>query len=159
MTGDIIQFPGDNAELNQRIYHYKRAGDSFEEIAAKLEMSSADVVRGFRKYMTDLVSEVPLSEREHATALELERLDQLMKPFYAAGVEGEKEGAEVYLKISAQRHKLLKLDQPTPDDLNGRQQIIVVTGTKEEFEQALREGQMRQVAGPSRDDGTDEEAP
>lgn len=158
MTGDIIQFPDDRRELNQRIYHYKRAGESFDQIAEHLDMSSSDVIRGFRTYMKEIVAEHSLNEREYIVAMELDRLDQLMQPFYNSGIEGEKDGAEVYLKISAQRAKLLRLDQPTPDELRGRTQVIVVTGNKDEFEAALREGQMRQVAGPPRDDEDEQEA-
>lgn len=157
MTGEIIPFP-DDRDVNKRIYHYKRAGDSFEEIAETLDLTSAEVVRGYRKYMTELVKERSVHERDFLVAEELDRLDQVMKPFYAAGTQGEKEGAEIYLKVAAQRMKLLKLDQPTPDELKGATQIIVVTGNKEEFERALREGQMKQVAGPTRDDDDEEEA-
>jgi hypothetical protein len=158
MTGEIIPFPEDRREINKRIYHYKRAGDSFEEIAETLELSSAEVVRGYRAYMTEMVAERSVHERDFIVNEELDRLDQVMKPFLASATQGEKEGAEVYLKVAAHRMKLLKLDQPTPDELKGHTQIIVVTGTKEEFESALREGQLRQVAGPPRDDDEDEEA-
>src|SRR5512139_3933472 len=154
--GDVVPF--DEHDLSRRIYHYKRAGDSFDEIADHLGLTSSEVIRGYRSYMTSIVAEHSLRERDHIVATELDRLDQLMKPFYAAGTEGEKEGAEVYLKIAAHRAKLMRLDQPTPDELKGHTQVIVVTGNKEEFEAALKEGQMRQVAGPPRDDETEEDA-
>jgi hypothetical protein len=158
MSDEVIVFPDDRRELNQRIYHYKRAGESFDEIAERLNLGASEVIRGYRNYMKEIVAEYSLHEREHIVAMELDRLDQLMQPFYIAGTQGEKEGAEVYLKIAAHRAKLLRLDQPTPDELRGQTQVIVVTGSKEEFEQALKEGQMRQVTGPDRDDGDEEEA-
>ena len=158
MTGEIIEFPENREEINKRIYHYKRAGENFKEIAARLNMTSSEVVRGYREYMKELVTEFSVHERDHIVATELDRLDQVMTPFYTAATEGEKEGAEVYLKIAAHRMKLLRLDQPTPDELKGRTQVIVVSGTKEDFEQALLHGrQMKQVTGPTRDDGDEEE--
>jgi hypothetical protein len=82
-----------------------------------------------------------------------------MTPFWVAGTEGDKEGAETYLKIANHRMKLLRLDQPTPDELKGQQQIIVVTGGKAEYEEALRAGREReQVAGPTGDDDDEEDA-
>jgi hypothetical protein len=158
MSGELIAFPENKREADERIYHYRRAGEDFSVIAERMEMSISEVIKGFRRFMVELVAEYSLNEREQIVALELSRLDELMTPFYMAGTQGEKEGAEVYLKIAAHRAKLLRLDQPTPQELNGRGQVIVVTGTKEEFELALREGQMRQVAGPPRDDEDDEEA-
>lgn len=154
MTDELVPLP----RAEERVYHYRRAGESFHEIAATMGMSTAEVIRAYRSYMTEMVSEYSLHEREHIVISELDRLDQLMKPFYAAGTEGEKEGAEVYLKIAAHRAKLLRLDQPTPDELKGQTQVIVVTGSKEEFEAALLEGQRRQVTGPPRDDGEEEDA-
>lgn len=147
MTAELVNY--DEDDINKRIYHYKRAGESFDSIAQLLGLKSADVVRGYRAYMQDIVAEYSLTEREHIVAMELARLDEMMMPFYAQGTEGDKEGAEVTLKIMAHRAKLLRLDQPTPEELTRNAQIIVVTGTKEEFEQALREGQQkRQVDGP-----------
>jgi len=75
------------------------------------------------------------------------------------GTEGDKEGAEVTLKIMAQRMKLLRLDQPSPDELANATQVIVVSGGKEAYERALRAGrEQHQVTGPARDDGQEEEA-
>lgn len=147
MSAELVDY--DEDDINKRIYHYKRAGESFDSIARLLGVTSADVVRGYREYMQDIVAEYSLTEREHIVAMELNRLDELMIPFYAQGTEGDKEGAEVTLKIMNQRMKLLRLDQPTPEELTRNAQVIVVTGTKEEFEAALREGQQkRQVSGP-----------
>jgi hypothetical protein len=152
MTGELIPFP-DRREINEKIYHYRRAGEDFGSIAEKMEMTTSEVIKGFRSFMVEVLAEYSLHEREQIVALELSRLDQLMQPFYIAGTEGEKEGAEVYLKIAAHRAKLLRLDQPTPQELAGQTQVIVVSGSKEDFELALREGQMRQVAGRTGDDG------
>lgn len=153
MSSDLV--PENRSE---RVYHYRRAGESFQEIAKTLEMSTAEVIRAYREYMRSMVAEYSLHERDFIVVSELDRLDQLMKPFYVAGTEGEREGAEVYLKIAAHRAKLLRLDQPTPEELKGHTQVIVVTGSKEEFEAALLEGQQRQVAGPARDDDEEEDA-
>lgn len=145
--------------ISARVYHYKRAGESFRDIADRLELSSAEVVRRYREYMREIVAEYSITERDHIVAMELQRLDELMIPFLASGVTGDKEGAETTLKIMSQRMKLLRLDQPTPDELTRNAQVIVVTGSKEEFEQALREGrEQRQVTGPSGDDEGDKEA-
>jgi len=155
MSGELIAFPDNKRKQDEQIYHYRRAGEEFSVIADRMELSLSEVIKGFRRFMVELVAEYSLNEREQIIALELSRLDELMTPFYVAGTQGEKEGAEVYLKIAAHRAKLLRLDVPTPDELGGRGQVIVVTGTKEDFEHALREGQMRQVAGPARDDEDD----
>jgi hypothetical protein len=154
--GEIVRFPQSDGE---RIYHYRRAGESIPDIATRLDMTTGEVVRLFREYMVQMVAETSVSEREHLVAMELDRLDQLMTPFWVAGTEGEKEGAEVYLKIAAHRAKLLRLDQPTPDELKGHAQIIVVTGGKEEYEEALRAGrEAGQVTGRAGDDDDEEDA-
>lgn len=155
MASDIIQFPN---ERNKQIYHLRRGGLSIEDIAIQLEITTAEVVRGFRTYMIDMVSETSLKERDHIVAMELDRLDQLTQPFYAQATEGEKDGLDGYLKIAAHRMKLLRLDQPTPDELGKGTQIIVVTGNKEDYEAALIAGQQRQVAGLVGDDDEEEEA-
>lgn len=157
MTGEVIQFPND--ETNKKIYHLKRAGESFTEIAERLNMEQNDVIRRYRHYMVDIVTEFSVRERDHIVAMELDRLDQLMIPFWVAGTEGDKEGAETYLKIAAHRSKLLRLDQPTPDELSKSMQVIVVSGSKADYEEALRRGrEMPQVTGSVGDDDGEEEA-
>jgi hypothetical protein len=153
----VIQFPVDDTD--KKIYHFKRAGLSFEEIAERLQLTVPECIRGYRAYMVDMVSEYSLQERDHIIAMELARLDEMMIPFYVQGTEGDKEGAEVTLKIMAQRMKLLRLDQPSPDELANATQVIVVSGGKEAYERALRAGrEQHQVTGPARDDGQEEEA-
>jgi hypothetical protein len=153
----VIQFPVDDTD--KKIYHFKRAGLSFEEIAQRLEKTVPEVIKGYRHYMIDMVSEYSLQERDHIIAMELARLDEMMIPFYVQGTEGDKEGAEVTLKIMAQRMKLLRLDQPSPEELANTTQVIVVSGGKEAYERALRAGREQyQVAGPTGDDGAEEEA-
>ena len=157
MSGEVIPFPRD--DTNKKIYHFKRAGVSFEEISERLEMTVPDVIRGYRAYMVAMVSEYSLAERDHIIAMDLARLDEMMTPFYVQGTEGDKEGAEVTLKIMAQRMKLMRLDQPSPEELAHTTQVIVVTGGKEDYERALRAGREQyQVAGPLGDDGDEEEA-
>lgn len=154
---EVVQFPSD--EINKRIYHLKRGGESFTEIAERMNLDPSDVIRRYRHYMVDIVTEYSVKERDHIVAMELDRLDQLMIPFYVAGTEGEKEGAETYLKIAAHRAKLLRLDQPTPDELSKSMQVIVVSGSKADYEEALRRGrEMPQVAGRVGDDDDEEEA-
>lgn len=157
MSGEVIYLPQD--DTNSKIYHFKRAGLSFEEIAQRMNLSTTEVIRGYRAYMVGMVSEYSLHERDHIIAMELSRLDEMMIPFYAQGAEGDKEGAEVTLKIMAQRMKLLRLDQPSPEEMAHTTQVIVVTGGKEDYERALRAGrEQHQVAGPTSDDGDEEEA-
>ena len=157
MSGAVVPFP--QSDRNKQIYHLKRAGLDFEEISERLEMNVPDVIRGFRTYMVSMVAEHTLHERDHAVAMELARLDDIMTPFYVSGTQGEKEGAEVYLKIAAHRMKLLRLDQPTPEELAKTTQVIVVSGSKEDYERALRAGREQyQVTGRTDDDGDEEEA-
>jgi hypothetical protein len=153
----VLPFPKDDTD--KKIYHFKRAGLSFEEIAERLELTVPDAIRGYRAYMVDMVSEYSLQERDHIIAMELARLDEMMIPFYVQGTEGDKEGAEVTLKIMAQRMKLLRLDQPSPDELAKTTQVIVVTGGKEDYERALRAGREQyQVTGRAGENGDEEEA-
>lgn len=149
----------DDDNFAERVYHYKRAGEDFAEIAERLELTTSQVVNYYRAYMRGIVAEYSLNEREYIVATELDRLDKMMQPFYAAATVGDKEGAETTLKIMSHRMKLLRLDQPTPDELSRNTQVIVVTGTKEEFEEALRAGrQLKQVAGSGGDDEGEQEA-
>ena len=70
--------------------------------------------------------------------LELARLDSLLKTYFPQAISGDLKSAELVLKISALRIKLLRLDSTHQEpDVTDR---IVVTGSKEEFIEALRSG-------------------
>ncbi len=157
MSGAVVPFP--SSDQDKQIYHLRRAGLDFTEICERLEISKTEAISSFRRYMLGMVADQNLHEREHIVAMEMARLDDLMTPFYVAGTQGEKDGAEVYLKIAAQRMKLLRLDQPSPEELANTTQVIVVSGGKEDYERALRAGREQYlVAGPAGDDGDEEEA-
>jgi hypothetical protein len=142
-----------------QVYHLRRAGRSFEQIAEEMGIEVSKAVEHFRSYMISLVSASTMEEREYLKAMELDRLDQMMLPFYNAAVEGDKEGAEVTLKIMAHRAKLGQLDRADPNDDSLRTQVIVVSGDRHEFEEALRLGRERStVAGSLVDDDQEKEA-
>lgn len=146
---DIVPFKEEDA------YHLRMGGMSFDEIAERLSITTREAVAHYRHRQVELMRDVGLDTREQLQQMDLARLDAMMVPFYAAATQGDKEGAEVTLKIMAHRAKLLRLDQPMPSDEQVTVQTIVVTGSKEEFLEALESG--RRVAGPVQDDGGEEE--
>lgn len=145
--------------LEHRVFFMKKCGASFEEISQELGVSRDDAMKMYRKLLVEVTTEYSVEEREQIKALELARLDALVQPYYIAGMEGDLDSAKFALAAMQYRAKVLKLDQPTPDELMNRGHVVLVTGSKEDFEEALLNGQRQhlQVTSQVVDDGNEED--
>lgn len=145
--------------LEHRVFYMKKCGASFDEISDELGIHKDDAIKMYRKLLVEITTEYSVEEREQIKALELARLDALVQPYYIAGVEGDLDSAKFALSAMQYRAKVLKLDQPTPDELLNRGHVVLVTGSKEEFEAALINGQQQhlQVTSQVVDDGNEED--
>lgn len=145
-----------NYDPGERIYHLRKAGISFSQIAKDFEMTTAEAVSYFRKFQTELAASYSLDDRQALVLLELERLDALQNSIWEAAVVGGLPSIDMVLKIMKQRVQLLQLDAVNPTDVAQVANILIVGGSKEEFLQAMREGRnAKGLAGARRDDEND----
>lgn len=137
-----------------QVYHLRKSGMSFLDIAERLAISSAEAIAAFRRYTVTLAASYSLDERQALVQLELERLNDLQAAVWAPATAGDRASIETALKIMAHRSKLLQLDAVTPVDNQQVQNILVVGGDQETFLEALRAGRKKAVtsADPENED-------
>lgn len=144
----------------EQIYHLKKAGRSFREIAKEVDLPAAACMKLYSSYMTELAQGISSEQRDIDLQMELERLDALHNAYWDHAISGDLKAAEFVLKVGAQRGKFQKFDALSPTDTQQIANILVVGGTKEDFIKALAEGRGElPVAGPAQDDGKDTEEP
>lgn len=145
--------------LEHQVFYMKKCGASFEDISQELGITRDEAMKMYRTLLVEITTEYSVDEREQIKALELARLDSLVQPYYIAGIEGDLDSARFALSAMQYRAKILKLDQPTPDEMMNRGHIVLVTGSKEDFEEALLHGQRQhlQVTSQIVDDGNEED--
>ena len=149
MEGTIV-------DLSARIWYLRCAGLQVPEIAAQLQMNEDDVIRRFREYQLYLAKDVSLEKREQQAHMVLSQLDALQYPYFEAAMTGDVKSAEFVLKVIQTRMKLFNLDAANPSTESGKQQILIVGTSKEEFLEALQNGK-NQLTGRTSDDEEDEE--
>ena len=93
------------AERRAKTLDLRRQGHSFEEIAAHLGISDSTAHRDVSVAMAQITAE-PAHE---LLTLELLRLDEMQRGFYAAACEGNIAATKMCLRILDQRAKLLGL--------------------------------------------------
>lgn len=147
---------GTLVDLSAQVWYLRSGGLSVPEIAQKLQLSREEVIRRFRDYRLDLAKDVSLEEREQIVQLELARLDAMQYPQWDAAMQGDVKAVEAVLKIMQMRMKYLGLDMVNPTTDAGKQQILIVGTSKEEFIEALQNGK-NQLTGSHGDDEEDEE--
>lgn len=167
--GNVVQLHPDDDDPRPA-YHLRKAGYSFQEISKMVGRSVPACMNDFREYQNELAKELSLNDREAMTLLELGRLDDLQKVFYASASHGDLKALEGVLKIMVHRMKLGGLDQANPVNPQQSANIIMVGGSQEEFIEALRAGRAQMDQRPDsdtlegeitetrqdRDDGNDE---
>ncbi|WP_299442285.1 hypothetical protein [uncultured Phycicoccus sp.] len=116
------------------------AGHSYQKVADDLGYANRGTVH---RIVHTALARHEAENVEDFRALELARLDHLQAAFFPAATSGDVKAAEVVLKVMAARCRLLSLDRAARSDPNRAQNLVVVGGTKEEFESALLAGQMQ----------------
>lgn len=146
---NVIQMFADNDA--RPVYHLRKAGYSFQEIARMTDRTVPACMNDYREYQNELAKELSLNEREAMTLLELGRLDDLQKVFYVCALQGDIKALEGVLKIMTHRMKLGGLDQVNPVNPHQAANIIMVGGSQEEFIEALRHGRAQMEGKPASD--------
>jgi hypothetical protein len=137
--------------LARRAWELKRAGRSWWEIAETLQIPEARgkaLVDKAIAAAADLVSE---HEKRQLLVMEVERLDALQAAHWdsatewteVAGIDGPQQqppsvkAGEFILKVSAQRARLLGLDEAASTSVTS--QTVIVGGTSAEYIDTLRQ--------------------
>lgn len=116
-------------ERMARVLNLRRAGATYEQIAAQLGISKTQVALDVK----DGLEEVTREPAEQVLQLELDRLDALFLGVYDKGRKGSVAHIDRALKIMDRRAKYLGLDTPTgADDV-----------------QAVKSGLERLIEGPT----------
>ena len=150
---DIVKY-----EPAERVYFMRKAGLSFVDIAADMDMTTGEVVGLFRSFQTQMASTYGLDDRKALVHLELDRLDDLQSKVWPEAMTGDLKAVESVLKIMTTRMKLMGLDQLTPGDAQQVANILVVGNDKAAFLEALTHGRGQQGLGSAdRDDGVERE--
>ena len=116
------------AERRAQALDLRLAGYSFEAIGQQLGISKQAAYKHVSTALETLHTQTDNSA-EQLRALELERLDALLKGCWTAASAGDPESTRVVLKVLERRAKLLGLDAPTKtpeDDGEARGYIVVV---------------------------------
>ena len=116
------------AERRAQALDLRLAGYSFEAIGQQLGISKQAAYKHVSTALETLHTQTDNSA-EQLRALELERLDALLKGCWTAASAGDPESTRVALKVLERRAKLLGLDAPTKtpeDDGEARGYIVVV---------------------------------
>lgn len=145
------------SELDEQVFYRRKIGMSFADIARELSITKEYAVRLYRKLMVDIAAEYSVRDRDQILAMELARNEDMHRAYYEAGLMGDIDSAKFALELSKHRAKILRLDQPTPEDMLDQTQVIIVSGTKEDFQEALDAGRQAVTITSSQVGDDDEE--
>jgi hypothetical protein len=114
------------AKRRQEAFDYRLQGHSYKAIA---EAMKCDPSTAHSYVVYQLQNMIPIEKREQVLQQELARLDQLSSAFAHNAFEGDTAAAEMMLRISHQRARLLGL---YPNDKGGGVHVNIGTGTAED---------------------------
>lgn len=143
-----------DAQASQ-VYHLRMGGLSFEEIAEHFMMTVDQAISAYRERVTTAAMVFGEDKRELITQLELDRLDALQAPHWAAAASGDIKAGEFILKVMQQRAKYLQLDQVSASTPESVARVLIVGGNQAEFIEALQSGRNQHLAGGTPEDGGD----
>lgn len=152
---DMVPF-GESYEPSKlrQVYHLRKAGKSFAEIAEEMgEDDPIALAKANKYFMDELIVAYGENERRINAMLELDRMDELQSAWWDAA-KFDKDAAAVVLKIMQMRQKMLGLDLPDPTNGVVQQQVLVIGNDTREWMEALQQGR---EAGRTRDDGYEAE--
>lgn len=132
-AADVLE--AQNAQAREA-HALRLRGKSWWDIAEALGISERMAVLRVDEAISAAASLVDEHSKRQMLILEVNRLDALQDSFWGQAVGGDHRSAELVLKISAQRSKLLGLD----DIGNGAMtlQTVIVQGTSAEYIAALQ---------------------
>ena len=89
-----------------RALELREHGHSFKSIASELKCANGTAFNYVAQALKDIV---PRETAAQVVAVELQRYDALIQKFYPKALKGDEKAAELVLKISNQRAKLVGL--------------------------------------------------
>lgn len=136
MAAGIVKFleAPEKAERDEKVMNLLIAGAPRRTIAQQLELSMAEV----DAIHSRILGAVPADYNLRQLQLILERMDALVRAFYAAALRGDKSAAEIILKIERNRGALLGL-YPLPTRDEPLEELKHAETTTEQFRRALNE--------------------
>jgi hypothetical protein len=114
------------AERRKEAFEYRLTGASYQAIGETMKIDPSTAHSYVVYWLQNLV---PIEKREVVLAQEIARLDQLSNAFAHNAFEGDTAAAEMMLRISHQRARLLGL---YPNDKGGGVHVNIGTGTAED---------------------------
>ncbi|MGR4930615.1 hypothetical protein ACIPUD_27985 [Bradyrhizobium sp. CAR08] len=95
-------------DLDAQILTHRMAGISVRAIMRRYGMTKRDVEAALDRALPQINN----ATRIATIKLELERLDQLIRPFFVKALAGDTAAASILVKLSERRSSLLGLDAP-----------------------------------------------
>lgn len=113
-------------ERRQQALDFRKAGYSYRDIGARLEVSHEQARRDVEAALAALVADTKDSA-EQLRQLELERLDMLTKALEPMAAVGNPGAVNSFLRVMERRAKLLGLDKPQAVDVTtGGDKLVLV---------------------------------
>lgn len=145
-------------ERDAAVYHLRRGGLSFPEIADRLDLSYSEVMTSYLAFQKKAIAEFGSEERKSMTMLEVDRLDTLQRAVWDQAMMGDQKAIATVLQIINTRTKLLGLDQLTIQDTATLQNVLIIGEAQKDFIDALNNGRKKLTSPPIDDEGGGEEA-
>lgn len=111
------------AERQKQAMQLRLAGASYDDIAARLGFAGRG---GAWRAVMSALKQTLQEPADELRKMELERLDRLLLGVWGQAAKGNQGAIDRALKIMERRAKLLGLDAPTKQDLDGEMIITVV---------------------------------
>lgn len=109
MTRKNVRQPDERARAAKAL-DLRQQGRTWQQVANELDYADRS---GAYKAVQRLLDRTEFESVQEHRALESDRLDALHASYWPAAIHGDVKAAELVLKISAQRCRLLGLDAPT----------------------------------------------
>lgn len=128
------------AENQHRAVELATAGLTYRQIAAQLDLSKSYVHRLVHEALREIAAE-QYGDRSAMLAREMQLLDTLARAHLGPAIRGSVQSAQVVLRVSERRAKLLGLDAPVKAD------VTVATELDREIESLVARLDQRVDAG------------
>jgi hypothetical protein len=107
MTDETI-----DPDRDEQMFQERLTGTSIRTIARRFRVSEGEV----RNAIGRVCAPVNEQLRKHTLEIELERMDDLLRPFYLEARDGNVAAAAICVKISERRARFLGIDAPVQVD-------------------------------------------
>jgi hypothetical protein len=119
-------------DLDAEILKHRMAGISVRAIARRYNMTKREIDAALERALPQIDNPTRL----RAIKIELERLDQLIRPFFVRALDGDTAAASIMVKLSERRADLLGLNAPLRIDAT-LVEVAEAPSSTEELETAI----------------------